>query len=287
MEPYWTILILISAAIHPLRDLILKGVAHPASCYVGVSLIWVFLAAGHTLAMGQDLSVPRETWPYVVISAIGLTLYYYGTLSALRRGNLSVYYPIIRSSPIAIIAFSWLALNQIYSWLTLLGVSLVLLGSLIIQKSPGRLLDDRKAFTMAVLAMMGSAAYSLSDANAMQQVSPAPFLFYCYILVVPMLAGIRAWEDSHMFAPFLPVVRGWALAPWRIVFAGITSFLSYLFILSAFQLGAEAATVSAVRQASIPVSVILAAFILNEPHFMHRIVWAGLIALGILAITLS
>ena len=102
-----------------------------------------------------------------------------------------------------------------------------------------------------------------------------------------MLAGIRAWEDSHMFAPFLPIVRRWALAPWRIVFAGITSFLSYLFILSAFQLGAEAATVSAVRQASIPVSVILAAFILNEPHFMHRIVWAGLVALGILAITLS
>lgn len=287
MEPYWTFLVLISAAIHPLRDLTLKGAAQPVSCYVGVSLIWVFLAAGHTLATGQNLSVPRETWPYVVISAIGLTLYYYGTLSALQRGNLSVYYPIIRSSPIAIIAFSWLVLYQTYSWLTLLGVSLVLMGSLMIQKSPGGLLDDRKAFALAVLAMMGSAAYSLSDANAMQQVSPAPFLFYCYVLVAPMLAGIRAWEGRHIPAPFLAVVRGWTLAPWRIVFAGFASYLSYLFILTAFQLGAETATVSAVRQASIPVSVILAAIILNEPRFLHRIAWASLIALGILAITLS
>ena len=287
MELYWIALVLVSAVTHPLRDLTLKGTAHPVSCYVGVSLTWVILAVVHTLMTGQDLSLPREAWPFVVVSAFGLTLYYYGTLSALRRGNLSVYYPIVRSSPIAIVAFSWLALDQQYSWLTLLGISLVLLGSLMIQKAPGGLLHDRKAFALAVVAMLGSAAYSLSDAKAMQQASPAPFLFYAYVLVTLMLAGIRAWEDRNMSAPFLGVVRGWALAPVRIVFAGIASYLSYLFILTAFQLGAEAATVSAVRQASIPVSVILAAVILNEPRFLHRIGWASLIALGILSITLS
>lgn len=287
MEAYWIALVLVSAATHPLRDLTLKGAAHPVSCYVGVSVIWVLLAAGHAAVTGTALSLPRETWPFVIVSALGLALYYYGTLSALRRGNLSVYYPIVRSSPVAIVAFSWLVLERDYASLALLGIALVLLGSLMIQKSPGGLLQDRRAFGLAVLAMLGSAAYSLSDAAAMQQVSPAPFLFFTYILVVLMLSGIRAWEDRAAEAPFLGVVRGWALAPGRIVFAGVASYLSYLLILSAFGLGAEAATVSAVRQASIPVSVILAAVVLKEPRFLHRIGWASLIGLGVLSISLS
>ena len=65
----------------------------------------------------------------------------------------------------------------------------------------------------------------------------------------------------------------------------ILSFL--FFILRAFQLGAEAAAVSAVRQASIPVSILLAAIILLEPSFLKNIAWASLIMLGILLITLS
>ena len=75
--------------------------------------------------------------------------------------------------------------------------------------------------------------------------------------------------------------------PWRIMLAGVSSYLSYFFILRAFQLGAEAAAVSAVRQASIPVSILLAAIILLEPSFLKNIAWSSLIMLGILLITLS
>lgn len=287
MEFYWIALVLISAATHPLRDLTLKGAAHPVSCYIGTSLTAVVMATLHGLVTGQGLALPREAWPYVLISALGLSLYYYGTLSALRRGNLSVYYPIVRSSPIAIVAFSWLFWGQPYTWLALLGIVLVLAGSFMIQKAPGGLLQDPKAFALAVLALMGSAAYSISDARAMQVTPPAPFLFYCYALVVPILASVRAWEDRHEAAPFLGVVRGLMAAPGRIIFAGVSSYLSYLFILAAFKMGAEAATVSAVRQASIPVSVILAAVILKEPRFLPRMGWASLIALGIAAIAMA
>lgn len=287
MELFWIALVLISAVTHPLRDLVLKGMAHPVSCYVGVAVTQMVMAGLHSLVMGQSLSLPLEAWPLVLISVAGLSVYYYGTLSALRRGNLSVYYPIVRSSPVAIVALSWLFLGQAYAWPTLLGIALVLLGSVMIQKAPGGLLHDRKAFALAVLALLGSAAYSITDAKAMQVTTPGPFLFYCYLLVVPIMAAIRAWEDRHQAAPLLGVVRGWAQAPWRILLAGLSSYLSYLFILSAFQLGAEAASVSAVRQASIPVSVILAAVVLKEPRFLHRMGWASLIALGIVAITLS
>lgn len=281
---HWIFLVLISAATHPLRDLTLKGARHPVSSYVGVSLIWVILAAVQTVVSGQGLTLPPEVWPYVIISAAGLIFYYYGTLAALRRGNLSVYYPIIRSSPVAIVAASWLLFDQSYSWAALAGIALVILGSLMIQKPTGGMMDDPKAFALACLAMLGSAAYSMSDAQAMQHVSAAPFLFYSYAVMTPFLAGIRLWEARGHSAPIGELIQGWVQMPGKILFAGITSYLSYLLILAAFSGGAEAAVVSAVRQASIPISVILAAVHLRETRLMQRLAWASLIAVGILAI---
>lgn len=281
---HWIVLVLISAAVHPLRDLTLKGAQHPVSCYVGVSLTWMTFAAIQTVASGQSLTLPPQVYPYVIISAAGLTFYYYGTCAALRRGHISVYYPIIRSSPVAIVAASWLLFDQSYSWVVLAGISLVILGSLMLQKPARGIMDDPRAFALACLAMLGSAAYSISDARAMQHVSAAPFLFYCYAVMTPSLAGIRLWEARGHSAPFGELVMGCVQMPGKILFAGITSYLSYLFILAAFSGGAEAAVVSAVRQASIPISVILAAVFLGETRLMQRLACASLVAIGILAI---
>jgi drug/metabolite transporter (DMT)-like permease len=287
MDISWIGLVLVSALIHPLRDLMLKGTAQPMLCYAGVSLTWVIQAGLHAIATGQDLSLQKEIWPFVATSVLGLTLYYYGTLSALRRGNLSIYYPIIRSSPIAIVVYSWLVMDQNYSWFTVVGIFTILLGSLMLQKTTGSFLQDQKAFGLAIIAMLGSAAYSISDAGAMQITTPAVFLFYTNISVTLLLLGIQRWESRLDAMSLLDVLQQWMKAPWRIVLAGVSSYLSYLFILMAFQLGAEAAAVSAVRQASIPVSIILAAIILLEPRFFKNIAWASLIALGILFITFS
>ena len=287
MDFYWIGLVLVSALLHPLRDLILKVTAQPMLSYAGVSVVWVVLAGFHAITTGQDLSLQKEIWPFVATSVLGLSLYYYGTLSALRRGNLSVYYPIIRSSPIAIVVFSWLAMDRSYSWLTIAGIFTVLLGSFMIQKTPGSVLEDQKAFGLAIIAMLGSAAYSISDAGAMQFTTPAVYLFYTNISVTVLLLGIQRWESRLNTLSFGEVAQQWMRVPWRIMLAGVSSYLSYFFILRAFQLGAEAAAVSAVRQASIPVSILLAAIILLEPSFLKNIAWASLIMLGILLITLS
>jgi drug/metabolite transporter (DMT)-like permease len=287
VEFSWILLVLLSAVSHPLRDLTLKGVAHPVSCYTGVCLSWVIFAAVHMGLGGHSITLPSESWKLVLASACGLTVYYYGTLSALRRGNVSAYYPIVRSSPLAIAGFSWLMLDQSYAGAAILGMGLIIYAGLMIQKGNGSLLDDPRAFAMALLAMLGSAAYSISDAAAMQLTTSAPFLFWTYLLVTAAMAALRAWEDREQAAPFLGVIRGWAQNPWRILFAGLTSYLSYLLILWVFQLGAEAAAVSAVRQVSIPVSVILAALILKEPRGLSRLGWAALLAVGIAMIALG
>jgi len=72
----------------------------------------------------------------------------------------------------------------------------------------------------------------------------------------------------------------WYSDPARMVIAALSSYLSYLLILIAFQLGGEAAQVSAVRQASIPVSIVLAALLLKEPRLLQRLVWGAFMLIG-------
>lgn len=284
MEAGWIILVVISATLHPLRDLAIKGVLHPLAGYIGVATCWIFLALLHSMIAGQDLSIPDEVWGLVTLSALGLVFYYFGTLSALRRGDLSAYYPIVRSSPATIVVISVLFMGQTYSWTAVVGIVLVIIGSLMIQKPTRGMANDRTALILAILAMLGSAAYTLTDAIAMQRVKPAPFLFYVYILVTGLLFALWYRENAGLAPALRATLAGWKRAPVRILLAGTVSYLSYALILLAFQKGAEAAAVSAVRQVSIPISVILAAVVLREAQFLKRFGWASLIALGIICI---
>jgi uncharacterized membrane protein len=58
-------------------------------------------------------------------------------------------------------------------------------------------------------------------------------------------------------------------------------------ILFAFQAGGEVAAVSATRQASIPISVILGALVLKEERLLARLAWSLLLAGGVVLIMLG
>jgi len=135
MNSYGLACVLLAAAIHPFRDIFLKGSRHPISAYASICSIWIFISLVHVLIFNEDLRLPVSYWPYVVASSLGLIIYYYGTLKALERGSLSVYYPIIRSSPLAIVFVNWLAFDQSYELKVLLGIGLVLIGVIMLQKS--------------------------------------------------------------------------------------------------------------------------------------------------------
>lgn len=257
----------------------LKGAANPPSAYLGVSVVWVAIAAMQVAAGDGQLLLPAEARTAAVLSAVGLGAYYVGTLLALRRGQLSVYYPIIRSSPLAIAAIGWLFLGRTYSGAAIAAIFLIVASALLLQRSPGQLFDDPRATALATVAMLGSALYSLADAHAMQHVTAGVFLFWVYVLVSLELAFACVLIEDGTLVQRL--VSGWAAVPWRILVAALTSYASYQLILFAFRAGADAAVVSAVRQASIPLSIVLAAIILREPKFLQRLAWGAFMAIGI------
>ena len=96
---------------------------------------------------------------------------------------MSIYYPIVRSSPIAIVIFSWLILGEKYTSLSVIAILVIFAGAIMLQNSEPGFLGKKKALALAFMAMAGSASYSISDAIAVQKVNPSTLLFYCYILV--------------------------------------------------------------------------------------------------------
>jgi len=275
------------AAIHPFRDIFLKGSRHPISAYASICSIWIFISLVHVLIFNEDLRLPVSYWPYVVASSLGLIIYYYGTLKALERGSLSVYYPIIRSSPLAIVFVNWLAFDQSYELKVLLGIGLVLIGVIMLQKSARGVTGDKKSLCLALLAMLGSAAYTVADANAMSVISPSVFLFYVYIIVALGLFGLGLSESRNMANSISLLKTNFAHAPRRIILADVSSYVSYYLILWAFKVGSEAAAVSAIRQVSIPLAVVFATIVLKEKKFFYNLWWASFVGIGVIIISIE
>ena len=108
-----------------------------------------------------------------------------------------------------------------------------------------------------------------------------------YILVIPGMAVVLSVDRPAGRSVYRHLFVGWTATPVRFAVAGITAYVSYYFILMAFQMGANVAAVSAVRQVSIPFSVLMGCLIYKEARMTARLAWSILLALGVAVIVLA
>ena len=109
MDPVLAALVLVSAALHPLWNALIKRDPRPEGAFLGVMVLLALLGGAHSMVAGYDLLAARHVWPLIAVSWAGLTVYATCMVVTLRRGDLSAYYPIIRSSPLFIVAAGTLA----------------------------------------------------------------------------------------------------------------------------------------------------------------------------------
>jgi hypothetical protein len=79
----------------------------------------------------------------------------------------------------------------------------------------------------------------------------------------------------------------WLRRPLSNGAAGALAYTSYWLILTAYSLGGEVAAVTSVRQASIPISVLIGGVLLREGAVFRRLGASLLLAAGIVTIALS
>ncbi|MBL4906530.1 MAG: EamA family transporter [Sneathiella sp.] len=279
------LLVLLSAALHPLWNLLVKKDSEPEVAFISMAFGIMAVGLLHGLLTGANFWLGPEQWALVAASVAGQMLYGIALVATLKRGDLSAYYPVIRASPVFIVGFSFLFLNQSYPLVVLGGILLVLMGAaLLLYRRGVNLLSDGKTLALAVLAMCGTGVYSLSDSRLMEQIEPPVLFFWVQLICWPLLVLVHRFNRRH-------TPKFWGVARFfkqPLLHAQLVACVygSYVLILTAYSMGGEVASVTTVRQASIPLSVILGGYFLNEGAIARRLVASTILSVGIIIVVL-
>ncbi len=280
-----TLLVLISAALHPLWNLLVKKDNEPEIAFITLSFGISVVGLIHGLITGARFWLTPAEWALVSGSVAGQVLYNLALAATLKRGDLSAYYPIIRASPVFIVGFSFIVFGTMYDWVVLIGIALVLIGAILLLYRRGtNLLDDWQTLALAILAMCGTGIYSLADSRLMEDLEPPVLFFWVQLICWPLLVLIHKGTGNRV-PKFMGIAHIFTKPILHLQLIACV-YGSYILILTAYNLGGDVASVTTVRQASIPLSVILGGYFLNEGAIARRLIASAILSTGIIVVIL-
>ena len=284
-------IVLASALLHAGWSVAIKASGDPLAFNV---LQWLaFSLALVGLAPWIDLhALPGEVWWLLAGAGVAHGVYFYWLSRAFEHGDLSLVYPIVRSTPAVLPLFAIPLLGELPSPGGVLGIAGVVVGIWLVQGS-GRLHARDFGATglgFAYLTLGATVAYSLIDKQTMTlmaeraPVGPRPWAFV-YMLLLSALSGgvllplaLRARGLRALFRAGRGLFGRAALA------AGVSG-LSYGLCLMALETS-DASYVVAVRQTSVLFAAILAVPLLGERVGLRRALGAIATVTGVAMIAL-
>ena len=176
------LLIIVSAVIHAGWNLLGKK-EHPSTAFflaantMGFLLLTPFMIMHHEILLHAIL--PR-VWRLLIISGLSMTVYYVGLAGAYRRGDMSLAYPLARSSPVIVVMVVTIFLGRIdqVSAQCIAGVCLVVGGCFLLPMTgfgEFRLKNYlNRTCLLAFIAAWGTTGYSISDDEALRLLRESP-----------------------------------------------------------------------------------------------------------------
>jgi drug/metabolite transporter (DMT)-like permease len=230
-------------------------------------------------------------WGILAASAVLHCAYFICLLRGYRKADLTVVYPLARGSGplLASLAAVWLLGEQL-SAAGMAGVAGVVAGVFLIAGGPGlwRASHDvsqrdrvRRGMFYGVLSGAFIAGYTVIDGYAVKVLLMSPILvdYAGSILRLPLLAP-PVLRDLAEAARLLR--RQWRYA----VFVGVISPVSYVLVLFAMQT-APLSHVAPAREVSMLFAALIGGQLLGEGDRWLRLLGAGLIAAGVMALALG
>ena len=285
-------LVVLSALLHAIWSASIKGSREPLAFNLVQALATSVLALG-VFAVADLATIPSRVWWALAGTSLAHAFYFLFLSVALARGELTLVYPIARSTPAFLPFLAVPLLGESISTLGALGIATVVAGMWLVH-SEGRL--SFRALVgpgtgFAYLTLATTVAYSLFDKTAMAELStsvpetrvPHAILFYFLLsagsttLFAPLAAaGLRGrpWAETAR--------REWG----RALAAATISFVSYVLILQAYR-AAPASYVVAVRQSSVLFAVVIGIFHLRERPSRARVLGALATVAGVALIGLA
>jgi uncharacterized membrane protein len=278
MTPFAVALVLLSALLHATWNLFGKDSADKSAFFFAQGLTTLLLGLPIVYRLWPEHSLSSAAWTLVALSAMAHAAYALYLVKAYEAGDLSVAYPISRTAPALVLLWEITVGRQHLRLWGILGVSLAVLGALLVQWPMlrrrglhGVLRADVTRY--ALMTAVFIAIFTVVDKHGVAQVNPMIFLFLILTGEFPVF-GVRM--GRHLSAR---VHAEWRRS-WRTILAtAIVGPSSYLLILWALQ-AAAATYVLSLRQTSIVFGVILGRLVLGETSSRYPLLGAGVITLG-------
>ena len=261
-------LALAAACLHALWNLLLAR-QRDTEAATALSLL-VFVAVLVPLA-AATWRVEGAAIPYIAGSA-ALELAYIALLAgAYRRYELSLIYPLGRGlAPVFALVIVVAVAGASPSAGEIAGVVAVAIGVMLVRGV--RRSARGSAFALAIAAAI--AGYTVVDRYGIHHANAAPYLLL--VMLGPALAYPLSVGRARLAATPRPAAA----------VIGVASAATYLLVLLALRL-ASAPSVSAVRETSVVIAVVLARVFLDEPVGPRRLLGALVVVLGVALLALG
>jgi drug/metabolite transporter (DMT)-like permease len=285
-------LVLASALLHAWWSVAIKDSRDP----LAFNLLQLVAPFGILLLIAPFVGwaeVPTRVWWLVAGTGVWHGLYFYWMTRAFEHGDLTLVYPIARSTPAFIPLISIPLLGERISLGAACGIAIVVAGIWLVGAGSG---VSRSALVstgarFAFLTLAAGVGYSLVDKTAMRELgaaawtSPVPRAF-----VYAVLLGI---SGTFVFAPLAWLrTRAGLLARLRqgglgrASFASVVSYIGYALVLAALET-APVSYVVAVRQTSVLFALVMGVLWLRETPGRSRIWGAISTVIGVALIATS
>lgn len=281
------VLTVISAVIHPIWNILLKKSEDKVVFYLHIHLIFTVIFSFILFAF-PVARISIGGWVFVILSAVTHFFYQVFLCRTYELGDISLTYPIVRSSPIFVAVLGVVFLRELPSLAAAIGIIMIIAGTQLINQDEisvrslwrplGR--KGRKVILYAAMTALFSAFYSAVDKKGVLEINPILF-FYLFFAISGLMFLVYALlfeERRRNFARIL------ARDKYAIALASLLEFGSYVLILYAFRMSKIAYIVS-LRQISVVFGAAFGYYFLNEKYARVRIFASVVIFLGAFLIT--
>jgi drug/metabolite transporter (DMT)-like permease len=283
-------LVIVSAISHALWNYIAKEAHEKETFFLLINITSFFVLFPVFYFFLPEFVFPFEVLPFLIVSAVAEVIYFVGLGKAYENGDLSVVYPLARSSPLFVAMFAVMLLGEKISGWGIVGILLIVLGVYMLHLKSFSMKEILRPFKSlreesskyALVAAFGTTVYSLSDKIGVTNVSPILYSFWLGIFI-PGLMTIPIIRIRGVST----IVREARSSFLKVISAGFLMRGGYLIILVAMSF-VEVSYILALRQVSVVLGAILGVIVLKEKYGKVRflsslLIFIGVSILGILA----
>ncbi len=298
MDPIAIGLILVSACLHAGWNLLSKNADPTAAFYLMANAFGCLLLCPVLARYHSALPVlPVDVWIFLFSAGFFQAVYCTSLASAYRTGDLSIAYPLVRSSPVIVVTIAMFLLgrgDQI-SGLSIAGITLIVAGGFLL---PMRHIGDirlknylNKSSIAALIAACATAGYSIIDDQALRLLQASEGLpgTIQTTLLYALLGGL----SSVLWLGFFTLVNQRERARLRTALkeqlrlsalVGAGMYVTYPLVLISMAFVANVSYVVAFRQISLPIGVVCGVWIFKEPGYALKFFGITIIFLGLVLV---